>query len=183
MDLRAPSLELLDGYLDAVRRGWMGDRVLFGSAENLLAMADRDRGAVLSRLADRSRSGIRFLADGTTASALPAIFRWMWDGEFAGSIDLRWPAPGEALPEDVPGHIGFGTVEWRRGRGYATRALALMLHLAREQGLSEVLIVTDVDNDASQRVVERNGGVRGKSVTLPQRIGGGRAYRWRIPLG
>jgi predicted acetyltransferase len=183
MELLVPSPGLLDGYLDAVRRGWMGDRVLFGSADALLSLADRDRDAVLSRMTDRSAEGTRYFADGSTAPALPALFRWMWDGQFVGNIDLRWPPDGKALPEDVPGHIGYGTVEWLRGRGYATRALALTLDLARAEGMAEVELVTDVDNIASQRVVERNGGVRGEELTLPERIGGGQAYRWRIALG
>jgi predicted acetyltransferase len=182
MELLAPSPGLLEGYLDAVRRGWMGDRVLFGSADALLSLADRDRDAVLSRLTDRSADGMRYFADGSTAPALPSLFRWMWDGHFVGNIDLRWPLAGEELPDDVPGHIGYGTVQWMRGRGYATRALALTLDLARGEGMAEVELVTDVDSIASQRVVERNGGVRGEELTLPGRIGGGRAYRWRIAL-
>jgi predicted acetyltransferase len=106
----------------------------------------------------------------------------MWDGQFVGNIDLRWPPDGGPLPDDVPGHIGYGTVEWLRGRGYATRALGLMLELARTEGKTEVELVTDVDNIPSQRVVERNGGVRGAEFTQLERIGGGQAYRWRIVL-
>ena len=182
MELLTPSPELLHGYVDAVRRGWSGDRMLFGSTTALLALADSDPGAVLARLTDRSPDGVRFFADGTTAPALPALFRWMWDGQFVGNIDLRWPSNGGALPDDVPGHIGYGTVEWMRGRGYATRALALMLDLAREEGMAEVELVTDVENVASQRVVERNGGVLVDEFTMLERIGGGAAYRWRIDL-
>ncbi|MEI6363589.1 MAG: GNAT family N-acetyltransferase [Actinomycetes bacterium] len=182
MELVAPSPERLDDYLDSVRRGWMGDRVLFGSADALVELAARDRGAVLARLTDRSADGVRYFSDGSTGPALPALFRWMWDGQFVGNIDLRWPRAGEPLPEDVPGHIGYGTVEWLRGCGYATRGLALMLDLARGEGMSEVELVTDVENVASQRVVARNGGVRGEEFTLPERIGGAQAYRWRIAL-
>jgi predicted acetyltransferase len=182
MQLVAPSADRLGYYLDALRRGWSGDRVLFGSVQEMLMLAEQDPTAFLARLTDRAANGVRYFADGTTAPALPALFRWMWDGQFLGNIDLRWPAEGTALPEDVPGHIGYGTVEWMRGRGYATRALTLMLDLARTEGMTSVELVTDVDNVASQRVVERNGGVRGEEFTMPARIGGARAYRWRILL-
>jgi predicted acetyltransferase len=49
-------------------------------------------------------------------------------------------------------------VPWKRRRGYATRALAYLLREARDVGLSRVEITTDVDNTASQRVIEANGG-------------------------
>ena len=177
-----PSQARLSGYLDAVRRGWMGDRVLFGSADELLALADRDAQLVIDRLTDRSADGVLFLGGGPPVPRLPALFRWMWDGDFAGSIDLRWQVDGGALPDYVPGNVGYGTVEWKRGRGYATEALSLMLILASHEGLTEVDVVTDVDNVASQLVVERNGGTRVEEFTQIDRLGGGQAYRWRIQL-
>ena len=160
----------------------MGDRVLFGSAEELLALADQDPQLVVDRLTDRSTDGVLYYGDDTTAPRLPALFRWMWDGEFAGSIDLRWQPDGGALPDYVPGHVGFGTVEWKRGRGYATSALSLMLVLAASEGMTEVELVTGVGNVASQRVVERNGGVRVEEFAQADRLGGGQAVRWRIDL-
>jgi predicted acetyltransferase len=180
--LVTPNLTRLPGYVDAVRRGWMGDRILFGSAAELLALADQSPQSVVDRLTDRSTDGVLHYGDGTTSARLPALFRWMWDGEFAGNIDLRWPTNGANLPDDVPGHVGYGTVEWKRGRGYATRALALMLALAADEGWGAVEVVTDVDNVASQRVVERNGGVRVEQFAQVQRLGGGQAIRWRIDL-
>jgi predicted acetyltransferase len=57
-----------------------------------------------------------------------------------------------------------------------------MLELARAEGMTEVELVTDVENIASQRVVERNGGVRGEVFTQLERVGGGHAYPWRVQL-
>ena len=182
VELVAPSLHHVAGYVDAVRRGWMGDRVLFGSADELLALADRDPVLIVDTLKDRSTDGLLHYPDGSTSPRLPALFRWMWDGEFAGNIDLRWPRDGEALPADVPGHVGYGTVGWKRGRGYATLALGMMLHLAEDEGMAEVELVTDVDNVASQLVVERNGGIRIEEFLQSERLGGGAAVRWRIDL-
>lgn len=183
MELIVPTLEHLPGYLDAVRRGWMGDRILFGTPEALLALADRDPQLAIDRFRDRSTEGLLYYQDGTTAPRLPALFRWMWDGEFAGGIDLRWQPDGDLrLPETVPGHIGYGTVEWKRGRGYATEALAAILRLALAEGMTMVELVTDVDNFPSQRVVESNGGVRLEEFQQIDRLGGGRAFRWQISL-
>ena len=165
------------------RRGWGGDRHLFGSPEALFALAERDQQLVVDRLRHRSTDGVLYYSDGTTAPRLPALFRWMWDGEFAGNIDLRWQPDGDGrLPDDVPGHLGYGTVEWKRGRGYATRALSLMLALATAEGMTQVELVTAVGNAASHRVVENNGGVRIEEFRQADRLGGGQAILWRIDL-
>lgn len=183
VELVVPSLELLPDYLDAVRRGWMGDRVLFGSPEELLALAEQDPQLVLDRLRDRSTDGVLYYRDGSAGPRVPALFRWVWDGGFAGNIDLRCqPGGDDRLPDDIPGHVGYATVEWKRGRGYATRALSLMLALAKAEGMTQVELVTDVDNVASQRVVERNGGVRVEEFEQTDRLGGGHAVRWHITL-
>jgi predicted acetyltransferase len=160
----------------------MGDRVLFGSADELRALADRDPQLVVDSLTDRSTDGVLHYPDGTTSPRLPALFRWMWDGGFAGNIDLRWQPGGGPRPDHVPGHVGYGTVGWRRGRGYATQALGMMLRLAEGEGMAELELVTDVDNVASQLVVERNGGFRVEEFLQSERLGGGRAVRWHIDL-
>ena len=67
----------------------------------------------------------------------------------------RPPAPsGEA-------EIGYGVAEHRRGRGFATRAIALVVgEAARLEGASILVAETAADNLASQVVLERNGFVR-----------------------
>jgi predicted acetyltransferase len=82
------------------------------------------------------------LPDGTAAARLPGFRRWIWDGDFAGVIGLRWQPGTEALPQYVLGHIGFSVVPWKRRRGYATRALALLLDDARREGLQYVELTT-----------------------------------------
>jgi len=49
-------------------------------------------------------------------------------------------------------------VPWKQRRGYATRALALLLPQARAEGLAHVDITTDPENLASQKVILANGG-------------------------
>jgi len=182
MTLVVPSPERLPSYLDAVRRGWEGERVLFGSNEALLALAAQDPQLVLVQMQDRSAEGVRYFEDGTIAARVPALFRWVWDGEFVGSIELRLPREGEEQVLDEIGHIGYGTVEWKRGRGYATKALSLMLALAIAEGMTDVELVTDTDNVGSHRVVTNNGGVLVDEFQQVERLGGGRVFRWRIDL-
>ena len=122
------------------------------------------------------------LPDGSRVARLPWLVRWMWDGELAGSINLRWPRPGEPMPPHVLGHIGFGVVPWKRGLGYATRALALLLPEARARGLGFVELTTEPENIASQRVIEKNGGVLVERFEKAPAYGGGPSLRYRIDL-
>jgi predicted acetyltransferase len=122
------------------------------------------------------------LPDGSLVPRLPGIRRWLWDGEFAGSIGFRWERGTTALPPYCLGHIGYAVVPWKRGQGYAKEALRLMLSEARVQQLSFVELVTDPDNAASQRVIESNGGVLHEEFTKPAQHGATRGLRYRIYL-
>ncbi|WP_280302643.1 GNAT family N-acetyltransferase [Nocardia abscessus] len=57
------------------------------------------------------------------------------------------------------GHIGYGIRPSARRRGLATWALARMLSEARALGLDRVLSVCAIDNIASAKTIERNGGI------------------------
>lgn len=57
------------------------------------------------------------------------------------------------------GHIGYGVRPSERGRGYATTMLRLLLEIAERQGHERVLLTCDEENIASQRTIEKCGGV------------------------
>jgi len=80
---------------------------------------------------------------------------WMIvDGtEAVGLCSYKAP-PGPARMVE----IGYGVAAERRGRGYATRAVALVVDKARADPAIETLTAeTAPDNLASQRVLARNG--------------------------
>jgi predicted acetyltransferase len=155
MQLVVPSSECLPSYAAALETGWSPNNVVNTSAEQLAAIREDPVAFVAGLLL---QGGTTALPDGTTVPKLPFIARWMWDGDFCGSISLRWQEGTDALPPHVLGHIGYAVVPWKRGRGYATKALQLMLTEAARIGIRRLEITTDPDNFASQRVIERNGG-------------------------
>ncbi len=184
MTLVWPARQYLAGYVAALERGWSADNVRGRpAAEEELRRIKADADAFLAIQVDReARAGDITMPDGTTVPRLPGYRRWMWDGEFCGAIGFRWQRGTEALPPYCLGHIGYSVVPWKRGRGYATLALAEILKDASGEGLRYVEITTTTDNIASQRVIERNGGQRIEEFTAPSALGGRRHFRYRVTL-
>lgn len=151
-----PGRDYLADYTAALRRGWSPDTTQDVHQEQLVSIR-RNADAFLADLV-RQDGTIRH-ADGTVTPRLPNKQFWIWDGEFCGMIGLRYMRGQPALPPQVPGHIGYSVVPWKRRRGYATEALAMILPVAREVGLKRVFLACSRRNVASSRVIEKNGGV------------------------
>ncbi len=89
---------------------------------------------------------------------VPATELWMADGdEYLGRISLRHELT-EVL-RTWGGHIGYAVRPSARRRGYATRALGMVLPRCAERGIDPVLVTCDEDNLGSRRTIEKNGGV------------------------
>ncbi|MEU0486933.1 GNAT family N-acetyltransferase [Streptosporangium sp. NPDC006013] len=88
---------------------------------------------------------------------MSCMYRWIVEGDRVhGGIALRHGLNDYVLQF---GHIGYGIRPSSRQRGLATWALGRMLDEARALGLDRVLIVCEVDNLASVKTIEHNGGV------------------------
>ncbi len=183
MDLVWPDLQYLPSYIDALKRGWSPDNLRPEAGLEHLARIESDPATFVQGLVDREAKGppIR-LPDQSTVPRLPGYALWMWDGEFCGAIGFRWQPGTTALPPHCLGHIGYSVVPWKRRRGYATRALQLMLPYAREEGLEYVELTTVADNLASQRVITSNGGTLVERFRTSSAHGGAESLRFRIPL-
>ena len=185
MELVRPLAIHLPSYVAALERGWSADNVRGAAAarEELDRVAEDPEG-FLSSLEDREAKGPAVkLPDGSTVSRIPGFRRWLWDGEFCGSIGLRWQYGTPALPPHCLGHIGYAVVPWKQGRGYATAALGAMLHEARAIGLPYVEVTTDPDNVASQSTILKCGGELFEEFVKPPQFGASAGLRYRIALG
>ena len=183
MQLVSPSSDALPSYAQALERGWSPNTLRAEAGQEELALIQADPAAFVASLVDREAKGepVR-MPDGSFVPRLPGYRRWMWDGEFCGSISLRWQPGSNALPPYCLGHIGYSVVPWKQRQGYAARALALLLREAPAEGLTYVQITTAPENFASQRVIRANGGeLVEEFISLPE-LGGMAEMRFRTLL-
>lgn len=157
ISLVIPSHAYLPSYVAALKTGWSPDNTQDLHEEHLVSIR-RDAAAFLNDLV--AVTGTIRHADGTVTARLPNKLFWIWDGEFCGLLSLRWQTGTDALPDYCPGHLGYTVVPWKRGRGYATAAVAQALAEARRTGLQRLFAAVDADNTASRRVIEKNGGIK-----------------------
>lgn len=184
MQLIQGTRDHLASYVAALRAGWSADHVRgAAAAQEELLRIEADPDAFLASLYDpEARGPLVTLPDGSKVPRIPGYRKWMWDGEFCGSIGLRWMPGTQKLPEHVLGHVGYAVVPWKRGRGYAKRALAAMRGEARALGLEYIDMTTDPDNIASQRVMLASGAVLIERFQKPAVYGGIDGLRYRLFL-
>jgi len=114
----------------------------------------------------RDRAAGRNLPEGR----VPYNVYWLVrGGRILGTIRLRHRLNQQLSHEG--GHVGFDVRPSERGKGCATRMLAEVLQMARQRGLSRVLVTCDKDNAASARVIQKNGGELEDEVVAKRRDG------------
>lgn len=192
-----PALPYLASYQAALAQGWSPDTMRPQKAQEDLLQIAADAGQFLRKLDAITdlpiapdaphppafiMEGKVTLPDGSQIDRLPGFVRWIWDGEFCGSINIRWQPGTATLPPHILGHIGYAVVLWKRQQGYATAALQRLLPLARAYGLPYVEITTDPENIASQKVITNNGGVLIETFTAAPAYGSTPTLRYRIVL-
>ncbi len=157
--LTPASHDNIAGYAAALEAGWSPDTVRDLSLDHL-ALYRCDPALLIEEL---TRQDGTITIGTSTYPRLPSRVFWLDDGEFCGTINVRFVPGADALPPPVPGHVGYAVVPWKRQRGYATEALSLLLPVAHEIGLKRIQLVCDADNEPSQRVIAANGGVLKRS--------------------
>jgi tagatose 1,6-diphosphate aldolase len=107
-------------------------------------------------------------------------------GEEMGGIRLR--IGSSAHIQRYAGHIGYAVHPPFRGHRYASRAVRLLLPLARELGIDPVWITCDPENAASRRTLELAGAEFVEIVDVPadciiHQSGHPRKCRYRLNSG
>ena len=182
-----PCPERLPGFVAALHRDWSADTVrgVVAARETLQRLESDPASFFMTADDPRGLGPAVRLPDGTQRARLPGLLRWIWDEDdgpdgFAGSINLRWMPDNAALPPHVLGHIGYAVPPWKQRRGHATRALQQLLPLARAHGQTWVELTTDLDNEASHRVITANGGVQIAQFNKGPQYGDKPGLRFRI---
>ena len=184
MKLVIPSLETLPSYVKALGAGWysnspQGPKFALEELERIQTNA----AVYLSSLVEMAGLGqfVR-LPDGMVLPRLSSMRLWIWDGEYCGFIRLRWWPGKDHLPPECLGHIGYAVVPEKRRKGYASQALAETLRIAKAEGLAYVELATDLENSASRRTIEKNGGVLVEQFSKPGTRSEQISVRYRICL-
>ncbi|HLI08558.1 MAG TPA: GNAT family N-acetyltransferase [Ktedonobacteraceae bacterium] len=155
-----PAVEYREAYTEMVRELLETDEAWF----NNFPLALEDFPAFVRELEEEAQ-GVN-LPPGVVPQQTYWLLRENEDGvTILGEIRLR-PTLAEAF-EEHHGHIGYNIRPSQRGKGYATRQLALVLQEARRSGLARVMLTVEGDNPASVRVIEKNGGKLDYQHLLP----------------
>lgn len=98
---------------------------------------------------------------------VPQTVYWLVDkGEFIGAVRIRHVL-NEHLKQ-VGGHIGYHIRPSKRRQGYGSKILELALPKACALGIDHVLLTCDATNDASRKIIEKNGGVLENEESNPE---------------
>ncbi len=160
--LATPRWELLAAYLEMTDIAFAAGET--GDGYTLIdpLATRRNPEAFLARATDLERG--RNLPPGYVAMGT----RWLLDaaGKLVGETRIR-----HALNADLEvegGHIGYFIHTHHRGKGYGNAILALGLIELRRLGIDRVLVTCNADNDGSQCIIKRNGGVFRRFTTSPR---------------
>jgi predicted acetyltransferase len=154
-----------------VRRSFLAAMAEFrgegrGSAADQTMIGDeiREFGQALSSAPDGFASYVQALLDQAREDSprpdgyVPSTTMWwVQDKEYLGRIAVRHRLTPQL--REVGGHIGYDVRPSARRRGHATAMLREALPIARSLGIESALVTCDVDNVASLKVIEHNGGV------------------------
>jgi predicted acetyltransferase len=174
--LAPPSARYARSFTAALAEGFRrGNRPRAVTAE--IRRARYDFAGYLAQRRDQAARIV--LPDGRLVPSVPVSLHWLVAGEeFLGELSFRHRLSPELRLSG--GHMGYGIRPARRGRGFGKRLLALGLALARDRGLSRVLLTCHDGNHASARVIEANGGAL--EDVIEDIFGGGPLRRYWIDL-
>ena len=165
MKLVKPSLKYKDQFIKAVEEGFKEGSYSFSDTRRAKIFGDFE---AFVNEPEYPEPGEKVLCpDGNSYEKVPQLRFWLVDDndKFLGALAFRTKLNPFLLNHS--GNLAYGIVPSEMGKGYATVGLSLLLDEARKLGLDKVLITARVENAASCRVIEKNGGVLENIWTAP----------------
>lgn len=154
-DVHASFLEAMKEF-EAEGRGRPADRTMVGGEIRSHASRWSEPSAFAVYVAELRAEALE--ESPRSQGFVPATTLWWVDGsDYLGRLAIRHRLT-PAL-RDQGGHIGYDIRPSARRRGHATAMLAAALPRIRDLGIDPALITCNVDNVASRKVIEANGGV------------------------
>ncbi|MBI5457719.1 GNAT family N-acetyltransferase [Candidatus Kaiserbacteria bacterium] len=172
MELVQPSAEYKDSFTEAVREYKEEAETEPTRSYRSLSLGDLETDFEAFVARERSH------AEGKNQPQeyVPQTEFWLVDGgEYIGHVSVRQRLNEHLL--QIGGHIGYDIRPSERGKGYGNKILKLALRKAKEMGIEKVRITCDVDNIASRKIIEKNGGVLDSEIPNPE-TGVGKLRYW-----
>lgn len=169
MQLVKPSNQYKNSYLKAVAEFQQEGRYQEHSKTDL----KKDFDSFVQLLLNQEKG--RDLPEGYVAAST----YWLIEhGEYIGRVSIRHELTDYL--KKVGGHIGYDIRPSKRRQGYGKKILELGLEKARELGMKDILITCDIDNIASKKIIEANGGKFDRKLVVeknkPEKL------HYKIPL-
>ena len=160
-----PSAPLMASFIEALREGYSRDTLRPETPDTIAAIA-AEPDWYLGQIPNPPTTIV--LPDGTLGQRVPETMLWWAGGDrFLGSIQIRHHL--NAVLEQWGGHIGYAVRPSEREKGHASAMLAAMLGHVRAHlpDLTRVTLTAVQENIASNRVIQKNGGLLEKTIPHP----------------
>ena len=163
MELILPSAEYKDSFVEAVRE-YKGEAETEPTRSyRNLSIEELEKNFEVFVERERSHAEGKNQPEGY----VPQTEFWLVDGgEYIGRVSVRARLNEHLL--QIGGHIGYNIRPSKGGKGYGNKILELALLKAKEMEIEKVRITCDVDNVASRKIIEKNGGVLDSEIPNPE---------------